>query len=128
MYNPQQFPMGAQGGMMPSGANPNMMPGAVPGAGMMQNAGMPINGQSMFAAVSFLSYPLCPWMTHYHPCLALDPIVVLRLPSVCHLPCKHPGSFSDPGPEPEEQCVPAQFLESQVATPVTRDLLCFNMY
>ena len=47
MYNPQQFPMGAQG---PFPGNPNMMPGAA-SASMMQNAAMPhmaANGQSKF--------------------------------------------------------------------------------
>ena len=47
MYNPQQFPMGAQG-PFPGGPNQAaMMPGAGP-AGMMQNPGMPMgpNGQS----------------------------------------------------------------------------------
>ncbi|KAI1409134.1 hypothetical protein F5Y13DRAFT_170871 [Hypoxylon sp. FL1857] len=39
MYNPQQFPMGAQPGVAFPGA-PNMMPGPGP-AGMMQNTGMP---------------------------------------------------------------------------------------
>ncbi|KAI0380081.1 hypothetical protein F5Y04DRAFT_105786 [Hypomontagnella monticulosa] len=39
MYNPQQFPMGAQAGVPFPGA-PNMMPGPGP-AGMMQNTGMP---------------------------------------------------------------------------------------
>ncbi|KAI1209888.1 uncharacterized protein F4807DRAFT_77031 [Annulohypoxylon truncatum] len=39
MYNPQQFPMGAQPGVGFPGA-PNMMPGPSP-AGMMQNTGMP---------------------------------------------------------------------------------------
>lgn len=44
MYNPQQFPMGAQG---PFPGGPNMMPGAGPG-GMPQNAmpHMGANGQS----------------------------------------------------------------------------------
>ncbi|KAI0843211.1 hypothetical protein F5Y06DRAFT_292194 [Hypoxylon sp. FL0890] len=39
MYNPQQFPMGAQPGVAFPGG-PNMMPGPGP-AGMMQNTGMP---------------------------------------------------------------------------------------
>jgi hypothetical protein len=54
MYNPQQFPMGAQG---PFPGGPNMMPGAG-AAGMMQNAGMPhmaANGQSKSA----ISSPRC---------------------------------------------------------------------
>ncbi|KAK9770313.1 putative Glutamine repeat protein-1 [Seiridium cardinale] len=50
MYNPQQFPMAAQGGAFPGNPNVNMMPGAGPAGGMMQNAGMPhmaaANGQS----------------------------------------------------------------------------------
>ncbi|ORY63078.1 uncharacterized protein BCR38DRAFT_435819 [Pseudomassariella vexata] len=46
MYNPQHFPMGPQGGGFPGA--PNMMPGAGPAGGMMQNNGMPMavsNGQ-----------------------------------------------------------------------------------
>jgi hypothetical protein len=48
MFNPQQFPMGAQGGHFQAGPNPAMMGGAGP-AGMMQNTAMPhmaANGQS----------------------------------------------------------------------------------
>ncbi|KAK0627502.1 hypothetical protein B0T14DRAFT_563305 [Immersiella caudata] len=50
MYNPQQFPMGAQGGHFPAGPNPAMMGGAGP-AGMMQNTAMPhmgANGQMAY--------------------------------------------------------------------------------
>ncbi|KAK5660480.1 hypothetical protein OQA88_13028 [Cercophora sp. LCS_1] len=50
MYNPQQFPMGTQGGPFPGGPNPAMMGGAGP-AGMMQNTAMPHmapNGQMAF--------------------------------------------------------------------------------
>ena len=48
MFNPQQFPIGAQGAHFPTGPNPAMMGGVGP-AGMMQNAAMPhmaANGQS----------------------------------------------------------------------------------
>lgn len=50
MYNPQQFPMAAQGSFPGGGANPAaVMAGAGP-AGMMQNTAMPphmaANGQS----------------------------------------------------------------------------------
>ena len=49
MYNPQQFPMGAQPSHGGFPGAPNMMPGAGP-AGMMQNTGMQhmaaANGQS----------------------------------------------------------------------------------
>ena len=49
MYNPQQFPMGAQPSPGGYPGAPNMMPGAGP-AGMMQNTGMQhmaaANGQS----------------------------------------------------------------------------------
>lgn len=50
MFNPQQFPMGAQGGHFPAGPNPAMMGAAGP-AGMMQNAAMQhmgANGQMAF--------------------------------------------------------------------------------
>jgi hypothetical protein len=50
MFNPQQFPMGAQGGHFQAGPNPAMMGGAGP-AGMMQNTAMPhmaANGQMAY--------------------------------------------------------------------------------
>jgi hypothetical protein len=59
MYNPQQFPMAAQGGPFPGASNPAaaaaMMAGAGP-AGMMQNTAMPhmaANGQSESCPVLF---------------------------------------------------------------------------
>jgi hypothetical protein len=60
MYNPQQFPMGAQGPPFPGA--PNMMPGAGPAGGMMQNPGMPhmtaANGQSKnFLILGSLPHP-----------------------------------------------------------------------
>ncbi len=67
MFNPQQFPMGAQG---PFPGAPNMMPGPGP-AGMMQNAAMPhvaANGQSKFARSLPLPILLRPVPVRLRPC------------------------------------------------------------
>ena len=68
MYNPQQFPMGAQG---PFPGGPNVMPAAGP-AGMMQNTAMPhmaANGQSKLSLP-----PLLPtWYATYPSVVRLVP-------------------------------------------------------
>lgn len=92
MYNPQQFPMGAQGGHFPAAPNPAMMGGAGP-AGMMQNTGMPhmgANGQSKLPLFICLSLPP-PSHTH-HPVSSALPSLLLVLrtdlspPPSSHLP------------------------------------------
>lgn len=98
MYNPQQFPMGAQGPPFPG--PPNMMPGAGPAGGMMQNPGMPhmaaANGQSK-------NFLICP----YHTSSLSSQAYLLASPAPL-LPCHHlPSSW---------MCAPVSAREAAART------------